>query len=122
MIFICLSACQDGFLEGCRPVIGLDGNSPPLFKMIFICLSACWDDFLEGCRLVIGLDGCHLKGPYSGFLLATIFMDANLQFFPLTYAIVEMEDSGSWHWFLELLVEVTVRDIHFKPWSIISDR
>ena len=71
---------------------------------------------------MIGLDGCHLKGPYSGVLLATISMDANLQFFPLAYAIVEIEDSGSWHWFLELLVEATGRDIHFKPWCKISDR
>ena len=25
MIFICLAACIHGFLEGCRPVVGLDG-------------------------------------------------------------------------------------------------
>ena len=44
----------------------------------------------------MGLDGCHLKGPYGGVLLGTIGMDANLQFFPLAYAIVEIEDSETW--------------------------
>ncbi len=49
-------------------------------------------------------------------------MNANLQFFPLAYAIVEIEDSSSWHWFLELLIEACGRDLDFKPWCIISDR
>ena len=71
---------------------------------------------------MVGLDGCHLKGPYRGVLLVAISMDANLQFFPVAYAIVEIEDSCSWHWFLELLLEAVGRDIHYKPWCIISDR
>ncbi|KAL5576963.1 hypothetical protein UlMin_018662 [Ulmus minor] len=97
-------------------------NQPPNFKRIFICLAASRNGFLEGCRPVIGLDGCHLKGPYRGVLLEAISLDANLQFFPVAYGIMEIEDSQTWHWFLELLIEAAGRDLHHKPWCIISDR
>ena len=70
-------------------------NHPPNFKRIFICLVACIHGFLEGFQPVIGLDGYHFKGPYGGVLLGAISMDANLQFFLIAYAIVEIEDSSS---------------------------
>ncbi|KAL5571202.1 hypothetical protein UlMin_020799 [Ulmus minor] len=73
-------------------------------------------------RPIIGLDGCHLKGPYGGILLAAIGLDGNLQFFPLAYAIVEVEGSDSWTWFIRLLVDALGRDLQEKPWCIISDR
>ena len=108
---------------GSMAIIHSDASKqPPNFKRIFICLAASRNGFLEGCRPVIGLDGCHLKGPYGGVLLAAISLDANLQFFPVAYGIVEIEDSHTWHWFLELLIEAAGRDLHHKPWCIISDR
>ena len=70
-------------------------GQPPHSKRVFIYLKTCWRGFIKGCRPVIGLDGCHLKGPYGGVLLAAISMDANLLFFALAYAIVEVEGNES---------------------------
>ncbi|KAL5541808.1 hypothetical protein UlMin_009518 [Ulmus minor] len=97
-------------------------GQPPHFKRIFFCLEACRRGFVQACRPVIGLDGCHLKGPHGGILLAAIGMDANLQFFPLAYAIVEVECNNSWAWFIGLLIDALGRDLEDKPWCIISDR
>lgn len=81
---------------GSKEIIHSDATGhPPYFKRLFICLQVCMIGFFQGCRPVIGLDGCHLKGPYGGILLAAISMDANLQFFPLAYAIVEVEGGDS---------------------------
>ncbi|KAL5568681.1 hypothetical protein UlMin_025256 [Ulmus minor] len=108
---------------GSKAIIQSDATgNPPHFRRLFICLHACIMGFLEGCRPIIGLDGCHLKGPYGGILLAAIGLDGNLQFFPLAYAIVEVEGSDSWTWFIRLLVDALGRDLQEKPWCIISDR
>ncbi|KAL5560215.1 hypothetical protein UlMin_036426 [Ulmus minor] len=94
----------------------------PHFQRIFICLEACKRGFLTGCRPVVGLDGCHLKGPYGGVLLAAISVEANMGYFPLAYAIAEIENQETWCWFLEHLKEAVGRDLEIKPWCIISDR
>ena len=94
----------------------------PHFQRIFICLEACKRGFLTGCRPVVGLDGCHLKGPYGGVLLAAISVEANMGYFPLAYAIAEIENQKTWCWFLEHLKEAVGRDLEMKPWCIISNR
>ena len=94
----------------------------PHFQRIFICLEACKRRFLVACRPVVGVDGCHLKGPYGEVLLAAITVEANMGYFPLDYAIVEIENQETWCWFLELLKEVVGRDVEVKPWCLISDR
>ena len=81
---------------GSKTIIQSDATAhPPHFKRLFICLQASILGFVAGCRPVIRLDGCHLKGPYGGILLAAIGIKANLQFFPLAYAIVEVEGHDS---------------------------
>ncbi|KAK2645005.1 hypothetical protein Ddye_020200 [Dipteronia dyeriana] len=42
-------------------------------------------------RTFIGVDGCHLKGPFGGVLLSTVFLDANSGIFSLAVCICEKE-------------------------------
>ncbi|KAL5575748.1 hypothetical protein UlMin_017447 [Ulmus minor] len=97
-------------------------GEPPHFKRIFICLQACAHGFMQGCRGIVGLDGCHLKGPFGGIMLGAVSLDANLQFFPLAYAIVEVEDKDSWAWFLTMLRDGVGENLDVRPWVLISDR
>ena len=50
---------------------------------------------MASCRPFLGFDGCHLKGPYRGMVLSAIVVDANLQFYPLAFRIVESENKLS---------------------------
>lgn len=74
-----------------------------------------------GCRPIIGLDGCHLKGPFGGQLLSAVGTDSNDGMYPIAWAVVETEDTSSWTWFLELLVQdLGVENSHH--WTFISDK
>ena len=94
----------------------------PHFQRIFIYLEACKKGFLVGCRPIVGIDGCHLKGLYDGVLLTVILVEANLKYFPLAYAIVEIENQETWTWFLLLLKEAIGRYVDVKPWCVVSDK
>ena len=94
----------------------------PKFKRIFFCLAASKDGFLTGCRPFFGLDGTHLKGPYGGILLSAVALDANEKMFPLAIAIVEIENTESWRWFLMLLRDALGVDFESRRSVVISDR
>ncbi|PKA57928.1 hypothetical protein AXF42_Ash012467 [Apostasia shenzhenica] len=88
---------------------------------MFICFDILKAGFLDGCRPFIGLDGCHLKGAFKGVLLVVVSVDGNSGIFPLAWAVVEAENTDSWHWFLLLLQQA----LNFKveePLTIIHDR
>ncbi|KAG5550078.1 hypothetical protein RHGRI_015138 [Rhododendron griersonianum] len=72
-------------------------------------------------RPFIGLDGCHLKGPYGGILLAAVGLDGNNGLFPIVVAIVEMEGSESWTFFIDHLQTVLGHGSEAKPWTFMSD-
>ncbi|KAL4291181.1 hypothetical protein GQ457_14G014140 [Hibiscus cannabinus] len=74
-----------------------------LFERVYICPQACKNDYKAGCRPIISLDGCFLKGPYIGWLLAAVGIDANDGIYPIAYAVVESEKFSAWYWFLSLL-------------------
>ncbi|XP_062112397.1 uncharacterized protein LOC133823577 isoform X1 [Humulus lupulus] len=76
-----------------------------VFERVYICLKACKDGFNKGCRPLLGLDGCFLKGYGKGILLAVVGIDPNNSQFPVTYAIAEKENTETWTWFLNLIVE-----------------
>ncbi|GKD02181.1 hypothetical protein Tco_1177155, partial [Tanacetum coccineum] len=61
------------------------------------------DGWLAGCRKVIGLDGCFLKHTCKGELLTAMGRDANNQMYPIAWAVVRVENSENWMWFLSLL-------------------
>ncbi|XP_021746632.1 uncharacterized protein LOC110712475 [Chenopodium quinoa] len=74
-----------------------------IFQRLYLCFDALKKGFLAGCRPFISLDGCFLKGPFGGQLLVAVGRDGNNQMFPIAWAVVEVESTDSWTWFLSLL-------------------
>ncbi|CAH9114405.1 unnamed protein product [Cuscuta europaea] len=96
-------------------------DAPPVFQRIYICFGPVKRGFLDGCRKVIGLDGCFLKVQLKGEILTAVGRDANNQMYPIAWVVVEIENSSSWTWFLELLkkdLEITTAE----SWTLISDQ
>ncbi|XP_019181684.1 PREDICTED: uncharacterized protein LOC109176748 [Ipomoea nil] len=96
-------------------------DSPCVFQRIYVCFDALRMGFLDGCRKIIGLDGCFLKGLLKGEILTAVGRDANNQMYPIAWAVVEIENTDSWGWFLELLKnDLGITNTY--PWTIISDQ
>ena len=49
---------------------------------------------------MICLDGCHLKTNSGGILLTAVGVDPNDCIFPFAFAVVGIEDTNSWDWFM----------------------
>ncbi|XP_028791136.1 uncharacterized protein LOC114747018 [Neltuma alba] len=96
-------------------------NHPPVFKRLYECIGAVKRGFVAGCRPIIGLDGCFLKGPYGGILLVAVGRDANDQYFPLAWAVVESQSRDSWTWFLKNLFD-DIGSMQERRWIFISDQ
>jgi MULE transposase domain len=62
-----------------------------------------------------------LKSGYGGFLLAAVAVDANDCIFPISYAVVEGENSESWRWFLQILA-TDIGIMNSNAWTFMSDR
>ncbi|XP_058783089.1 uncharacterized protein LOC131657741 [Vicia villosa] len=77
----------------------------PRFGSFYFCFDGCKKGFTNGCRPFVGVDGCHLKTKYGGQLLIAVGRDANDQYFPLAFGLVENETKESWKWFIQLLLE-----------------
>lgn len=59
---------------------------------------------LRYCQLVISLDACHTKNhKYPCQLFLTNILDGNMQGLILGYAIVPVENTNNWSWFLRML-------------------
>ncbi|XP_017635007.1 uncharacterized protein LOC108477073 [Gossypium arboreum] len=78
-------------------------NSLPHFKRYYVCFDALKRGWKAGCRPLIGLDGCFLKGLFKSEFLTAVGRDANNQMFPIAWAVIEVECTDSWGWFLSLL-------------------
>ena len=91
------------------------------FRRCYFSFDACKRGFLAGCRPIIFLDGCHLKTKFGGILLTAIGMDPNDCIFPVAMAVVEVEDTSSWRWFLTALKQ-DLGIINTSPWTIMSDK
>nr|XP_016461831.1 PREDICTED: uncharacterized protein LOC107785119 [Nicotiana tabacum] len=77
------------------------GEGKLVFNSFYVCFYAMKKGWPEGCRRIIGLDGCFLKGICKGQLLVAVSKDGNNQMFPIAWAIVEVENSFTWTWFLK---------------------
>lgn len=92
-----------------------------VFKSLYVCFNAIKKGFLAGCRPFFGIDGCFLKGPFGGQLLVAVGRDGNNQMFPIAWACVEVEDTETWSWFLQLLADdLGTSDGH--GYTIMSDQ
>jgi hypothetical protein len=96
-------------------------DSQSRFKRCFVSLDACKRGFLQGCRPVIFLDGCHIKTRYRGQILTAVGIDPNDCIFPVAFAVVEVEDTETWRWFLQTLKEdLGIENTY--PWTVMSDK
>jgi hypothetical protein len=91
----------------------------PRFGSFYFSFDGCKKGFLASCRPFIGVDGCHLKTKFGGQLLIAVGRDANDQYYPLAFGVVENETKESWRWFLTLLLEDIGSE---KRWVFISDQ
>ncbi|XP_071927470.1 uncharacterized protein [Coffea arabica] len=93
-----------------------------IFQRIYYGLGALKNGFLKGYRPIIGLDGCFLKSPFGGQLLTALGRDANENMFPISFAVVEVENYDSWSWFLQELISQIGRGNKGVAYTFISDR
>ncbi|KAL7225578.1 hypothetical protein ACSBR1_020863 [Camellia fascicularis] len=75
------------------------------FIRYFISFKACINRF-NHCRPLLFLDGTFLKGKFKGNLLDATAKDGNQGLFPLAIAIVDLENTTNWAWFLGHLTNV----------------
>jgi hypothetical protein len=92
------------------------------FKQCYMCIHACKRGFLKGCRPVICLDGTHIKTKYGGQLLTAVGMDPNDCIYPIAVAVVEVENTETWTWFLKTLKQDLGIESNTYPWTIMSDK
>uniref|UniRef100_A0A1J3G2U0 MULE transposase domain-containing protein n=1 Tax=Noccaea caerulescens TaxID=107243 RepID=A0A1J3G2U0_NOCCA len=91
------------------------------FDKVYVCFPALKRTRVAHCRPIFGIDGCFLKNNVKGQLLAAVGRDANNQFFPVAWAIVQVENTDNWLWFIKKLKH----DLGLKNgegFTLISDR
>ncbi|KAK8973468.1 hypothetical protein V6N11_064709 [Hibiscus sabdariffa] len=76
-------------------------SANPIFRRLYVCFGGLKEGFNKHCRPILSLDGCYLKGDFKGEILATVGRDENNQIFPVTWAVVEVENRETWAWFLD---------------------
>jgi hypothetical protein len=97
-----------------------DGVEKNRFSRTYICLKACKAGWKLSCRPIIGLDGAFLKGLARGELLTAVGRDGNDQMFPIAWAVVSLENTDNWRWFINLLAhDLDIND--GSGLTIISD-
>lgn len=74
-----------------------------VFDRFYVCFAALRQTWIKHCRPIFGIDGCFLKSTTKGQLLAAVGRDANNQIFPIAWAVVNVEETESWVWFIQLL-------------------
>lgn len=86
-----------------------------------LSFDACKRGFLAACRPVIFIDGCHLKTEFGGVLLTAIGMDPNDCIYPVAFAVVQVENTKAWRWFLTVLKE-DLGIVDTSLWTVMSDK
>lgn len=100
-------------------IITIDGIVK--FDKFYVCFDALRKTWLAYCRPIIGIDGCFLKNNMKGQLLAAVGRNANNQFYPVAWAVVETENIDSWLWFIrKLKSDLKLQD--GDGFTLISDR
>ncbi|KAI4380630.1 hypothetical protein MLD38_006798 [Melastoma candidum] len=73
------------------------------FRSLFLSFRACIQGFCNGCRPILFLDSLPLKSKFHEVLLMATALDGDDGFFPVAFAIVDVEDYANWQLFLEQL-------------------
>ncbi|GJU33143.1 hypothetical protein Tco_1176732 [Tanacetum coccineum] len=89
----------------CHIDVDVQDNGQNRFHRLYMCFKGVKDGWLSGCRKVIGIDGCFITHVCKGELLTAMGRDANNQMYPIAWAIVDVENTNNWCWFLSLLAD-----------------
>ncbi|CAI0388837.1 unnamed protein product [Linum tenue] len=94
-------------------------NESNKFQRLFISYRALVEGFQNGCRPVLYLDSTPLRSKHHEILLTASALDGDDGIFPVAYAIVDIENKDSWHWFL---VQLRSAISSSEPITFVSDR
>ncbi|GKC59710.1 hypothetical protein Tco_1087308 [Tanacetum coccineum] len=75
-------------------------NGKHLFNSYYVSIQQFKEGWKAGCKKIICMNGCFLKGICQGELLAAVGRDANNQIYPIAWAVVQVENTENWEWFL----------------------
>ncbi|KAK1417199.1 hypothetical protein QVD17_26323 [Tagetes erecta] len=73
------------------------------FKALFVSFYASFCGFQNSCRPLVFLEATSLRSVYGEVLFVANAIDGNDDFFPVAFAVVDVEDDNNWRWFLEQL-------------------
>ncbi|GJX64302.1 multidrug resistance-associated protein 5 [Tanacetum coccineum] len=85
--------------------VTMNPDGKTYFDRFYVCFAGLADGWKAGCRKIITLDGCFLKSPNQGKILTAIRRDRNNHIYPVSWAVVNVENKDNWTWFLKLLEE-----------------
>ncbi|XP_024979849.1 uncharacterized protein LOC112516847 [Cynara cardunculus var. scolymus] len=89
------------------------------FKALFVSFYASLCGFQNSCRPLLFLEATSLRSKYGEVLLTANAIDGNDGFFPVAFAIVDVEDDNNWRWFLEQLKAAILNS---QPITFVFDR
>lgn len=81
------------------------GTKDRVFENFYTCFASQKNGWKNACRRVIHLDGTFLKGRMKGILLSAVGRDPNDAMYIIGWAIVPVENTVYWEWFMDLLRE-----------------
>ncbi|XP_024014259.1 uncharacterized protein LOC112088205 [Eutrema salsugineum] len=96
-------------------------NRKKNFDTFYMCFDGLRNTWRNHYRPIFRIDGCFLKSNSKGQLLAAVGIDANNQIYPFAWAIVQVENTDSWVWFIQHLKQNLDLGNGFG-FTLISDR
>ncbi|KAL3529619.1 hypothetical protein ACH5RR_008941 [Cinchona calisaya] len=94
-------------------------NDDKKLKGLFFSFHCLIHGFENGCRPLLFLESTSLKSKYQEMLLTATAVDADDGFFPVAFAIVDVENNDNWRWFLEQIKSAISTS---QPITFVSER
>ncbi|XP_042030026.1 uncharacterized protein LOC121776956 [Salvia splendens] len=79
------------------------GAVGPRFLRFYCCLGPLKKGWMLLSRPIIFFDACFLRGMYRGQLMTAMWIDPNNGWWPIAWAVTEVESYVQWKWFVEYL-------------------